>query len=77
MFIESTHQVFICSQSTTETPGKGHWRCFVVFIVNFEQSSHFYGFCIIDIDQVNARWEETNNQDSNKLACNAKRCMLS
>ena len=37
----------------------------------------FYGSSIVDIDQVNASWEETNSQDSNKLTCNTKSCMLS
>ena len=29
-----------CSNLTIKTPERRHWRCFAVFIVNFEHISH-------------------------------------
>ena len=32
----------ICSKLTIKTPERGHWRCSVVLIVNFEHDSHIF-----------------------------------
>ena len=47
----------ICSKLTIKTPKRRHWRCFGVFIVNFEHISHlFSSVSTANFEQVNAGW---------------------
>ena len=44
----------ICSKLTMTTAELLHWHCFAIFVVSFEQVSHFFlAFTIFDLEQVN------------------------
>ena len=58
----------ICSKLTIKTPGRCHWCCSGVFIVNFEHFTPCSSVSIVNFEKVNADWGRTKdlNKDQTK-----------
>ena len=55
----------ICSKLTIKVSEQHHWRCSGVFVVNFDPSHTFFSVFIVNIEQVNACWDDGYNNDDN------------
>ena len=49
---------------SNKTPGRRHWRCSCVFIVNFEHISHIFPVSIFNFEQVNVSAKKGINQST-------------
>ena len=57
----------MCSKLTIKTPKRRHWRCFGVFIVNFEHISHLCSsVSVVNFELVNVGWEISRFQENNQ-----------
>ena len=66
--MEQQNNVWICFKLTKKAPERRHSRCYIVFIVTFEQISHSYSVYNVYFDQINASWEEYKRHDLNDIA---------